>query len=72
MIDVRDSFFQENPFSFAPSGDTETSHSPPFFYIFTGVESRSIGACGWNGGWVKDCFGPEVRRSLIRWTLHAS
>lgn len=60
MIDVRDSFFQANPFGFTPSGEAEGARAPPFFYIFTGVESRTIGACGWNGGWIKDCFGPEV------------
>ena len=66
MIDVRDSYFQADPFSFTPSGTRRQPHSPPFFFAFTGVETRTIGACGWNGGWVKDCFGQDVS-SLELW-----
>lgn len=68
MIDVRDSMFQDNPFVFTPalvkdvSGGTmdDDYKSPSFFYAFKGVESRSIEQCGWNGGWIKDCFGQQV------------
>lgn len=34
--------------------------SPSHLYAFHGVESMKIGECGWNGGWVKDCFGDQV------------
>lgn len=61
MIDVRDSMFQSDPFAFTPT-------DKPFFHAFAGVESRTIGECGWNGGWVKDCFGESVR-PLLR-TMH--
>jgi len=68
MIDVRDSMFQANPFSFTPElvsdpaggAGTQDYISPSFFYAFKGVESRTIGQCGWNGGWIKDCFGMQV------------
>ena len=60
MIDVRDSFFQADPFSFTPSPSPGSLYSKSFFYIFTGVESRTIGQCGWNGGWIKVCFGDKV------------
>eukprot|EP01041_Mallomonas_annulata_P000697 gene697-1336_t len=50
MIDVRDSFFQSDPFLMLPAGQSA-------FYVFAGVEDKNIAACGWNGGWVRDCFG---------------
>ena len=56
LADVRDSMFQENPFSAFTTG----------FYAFNGVESRTIGECGWNGGWVKDCFGPKMLSEISR------
>jgi hypothetical protein len=80
MIDVRDTFFQSDPFSFLPtppskptitsttttssftavSSSSTSANSWPFFYVFRGVEDRSISQCGWNGGWVKDCFGENT------------
>ena len=53
MIDVRDSYFQLDPFSMLPSGQSK-------FYVFGGVEDKVIIDCGWNGGWVRDCFGEPV------------
>ena len=50
MIDVRDAFFQSDPFTMLPK---DTSG----FYVFQGVESIPIRECGWNSGWIKDCFG---------------
>jgi hypothetical protein len=44
LIDVRDSAFQGDPFKIVNS---------PGLYVFHGVESKTIGECGWNGGWVK-------------------
>ncbi len=52
MIDVRDSFFQSDPFKMIEEGTSQ-------FYTFKGVE-MAIGQCGWNGPWVSDCFGKEV------------
>jgi hypothetical protein len=39
-----------------------TAGTPPAsaFHVFKGVEDITIGECGWNGGWVKDCFGPTL------------
>jgi hypothetical protein len=53
MIDVRDSFFQSDPFEMIPLGTSA-------FFAFKGVELQ-IEQCGWNGPWVSDCFGMEVR-----------
>jgi len=50
MIDVRDAFFQSDPFAMLPP---DTSG----FHVFQGVESIPIRECGWNSGWIKDCFG---------------
>lgn len=59
MIDVRDSYFQSDPFvTIFPTNDGVTTSS--FFFVFQGVESIKISDCGWNGGWVKDCFGNEA------------
>jgi hypothetical protein len=53
MIDVRDSFFQADPFAFVPPSATS-------LHVFSGVESFPIKECGWNSGWINDCFGPAV------------
>ena len=53
MIDVRDSMFQGDPFEMI-SGENSA------FYTFKGVEDKLISQCGWNGGWIKDCFGEAV------------
>ena len=53
LIDVRDSYFQRDPFEMLPVGESA-------LYTFNGVESITLGQCGWNSGWVKDCFGQAV------------
>jgi len=53
MVDVRDTYFQSDPFDMLPL------HTSSFF-AFKGVETITIRDCGWNGGWVKDCFGSDV------------
>lgn len=55
MIDVRDSYFQSNPFNIITSNPAQKSQ----FHVFKGVD-MPIGQCGWNGPWVSDCFGNEV------------
>lgn len=59
MSDLRDTAFQADPFN-AILGQA----GPATLYTFHGVESRTIGQCGWNGGWVKDCFGEAKLRSI--------
>lgn len=60
MADVRDTCFQQNPFEIMLPSDKANVG----FYAFHGVESRSIGQCGWNGGWIRDCFGPEILQEM--------
>jgi len=52
LADVRDTYFQQNPFStIFPSGDDGDSG----LYVFS--EDSKIAACSWNSGWIRDCFG---------------
>lgn len=48
---MRDMAFQSDPFEIV---------SDEGLYVFNGVETMTIGKDGWNGGWVKDCFGQEI------------
>ena len=66
FADVRDTAFQANPFTSILEGDSHV------FYAFHGVESRTIGECGWNGGWIKDCFGEKKRRKLAKKSIICS
>ncbi len=56
MIDVRDSMFQKDPFSILPVYKPGAS----IFLAFRGVESKKISECGWNSGWIRDCFGQST------------
>lgn len=60
MIDVRDSYFQSDPFAIITSNPSQTSQ----FHVFQGVD-MPIGQCGWNGPWISDCFGNEVKISIF-------
>jgi hypothetical protein len=66
MIDVRDSFFQSDPFAFVTPTSTSRSGSRggESFHVFSGVESFPLKECGWNSGWVKDSFGAGVLNSI--------
>lgn len=59
MIDIRDSYFQSNPFQMIT-----TTEDKSYFYSFNGVETLSIRQCGWNGEWVRDCFGSDVLEEI--------
>ena len=50
LADARDTWFQRDPFTMLDVGQSG-------FYTFKGVENLLIKDCGWNGGWIKDCFG---------------
>ena len=63
MADVRDAMFQSDPFAIVTS---------PGFYAFHGIESRTIGECGWNGGWIRDCFGAQMLQKVSRKTIICS
>lgn len=56
MADVRDTAFQSDPFALLDGT----------FQAYHGVESRTIGECGWNGGWIRDCFGDKKLRALAQ------
>ncbi len=48
FADVRDTIFQRDPFSIIDK---------PGFYAFQEAVPTTIRQCGWNKGWVQDCFG---------------
>ncbi len=53
MADVRDSYFQLDPFAMLPLGQSG-------FLTFKGVEDKKIRECGWNGKWIEDCFAKST------------
>lgn len=55
FADVRDTAFQADPFRLLDGT----------FQTFQGV-SKKIGECGWNGGWIRDCFGEKKLRSVAQ------
>jgi len=50
FCDARDTVFQSDIFSRA---------SARGFYAFQEQRPRTIAECGWNSGWVQDCFGEK-------------
>jgi hypothetical protein len=65
MIDVRDSYFQSDPFTFMQApGSVSDGGKRHQFHVFNGVESFPIADCGWNSGWVKSCFGNTVLQDI--------
>ena len=57
LTDVRDTVFQGNPF-------THTDDRSSVFYAFQEARPGTIAACGWNSGWVKDCFGASALQAV--------
>eukprot|EP00771_Trimastix_marina_P001526 gnl/Trimastix_PCT/2605.p1 GENE.gnl/Trimastix_PCT/2605~~gnl/Trimastix_PCT/2605.p1 ORF type:complete len:356 (+),score=22.02 gnl/Trimastix_PCT/2605:57-1124(+) len=55
LLDARDCVFQMNPFEYL---------NEDAFYAFLERRGRSISQCGWNRGWVADCFGNSVANSI--------
>ena len=62
MVDVRDTFFQADPFVML-SPDTSA------FYAFKGVESKTIASCGWNGGWVSKIIHTYLHTVRISYNM---
>jgi hypothetical protein len=54
FADVRDTVFQGDLFA-----RLQGQGEPVGFYAFQEQRPGTIAACGWNSGWVKDCFGAE-------------
>lgn len=61
FVDARDTVFQSDIFSHMRNGEG--------LYVFQEQRPRTISECGWNSGWVKDCYGDaglaKVGRSVI-------
>lgn len=55
FADVRDTIFQGDVFAVA----AETPSAGRAFYAFQEQRPMTIAQCGWNSGWVKDCFGVD-------------
>jgi hypothetical protein len=51
-LDIRDSTFQISPFSLLTLNETR-------LFVFGEVAYSRIAECGWNSGWIRDCFGEE-------------
>lgn len=54
--DVRDVVFAADPFAHMAREGAENSALVPAFYAFLEAKPRTIAECGWNAGWVRDCF----------------
>lgn len=52
FADVRDTVFQLDPFPFV-EGDKMIG-------FYEAARGPNLAACGWNAGWVRDCFGQDV------------
>jgi hypothetical protein len=56
-LDIRDSAFQSDPFATFSYHNDSISSSSSKLYVFGETQYNMIGSCGWNSGWIKDCFG---------------
>lgn len=56
-LDARDSAFQTDPFQLFRKNEGK-------LFVFGEDQSATIGHCGWNSGWVKDCFGSRALDSI--------
>jgi hypothetical protein len=54
FADVRDTIFQTDIFAVASKSGLSSG-----FVAFQENKPTTIAQCGWNSGWVKDCFGVE-------------
>jgi hypothetical protein len=52
-LDIRDSTFQMSPFPLIDLNETR-------LFVFGEVAYSRIAECGWNSGWIRDCFGEEA------------
>lgn len=63
VTDVRDTVFQADPMALVPPEDRTSLH------VFEEVKGRAVHKCGWNTGWIRDCFHEQafqaVRDELI-------
>ena len=66
FADVRDVVFAADPFApMASAGAGAAGQAlAPAFYAFLEARPRTIAECGWNAGWVRDCFGEAGLREV--------
>ena len=57
FADVRDVVFAADPFARMAARDGGGGGPLPGFYAFLEAAPRTIAECGWNAGWVRDCYG---------------
>lgn len=57
MVDIRDTAFQSDPFALL-------REEAGVFHVFGEQPGVSIETCGWNSGWVKDCFGEDTYNAV--------
>jgi hypothetical protein len=62
FTDVRDTVFQGDPFA-ALAADLDAGGGEAM-YAFLEAKPRTIAECGWNAGWVRDCFGEAGLREV--------
>lgn len=60
LIDVRDSYFQADPFLLFD----KNAFGNDSFHVFVGNGKVQIENCGWNGPWIKDCFSSNVYNNV--------
>lgn len=68
LADIRDTFFQSDPFKHV-MGKHVNDDNPAFI---TYLESKRIRDCGWNRGWIQDCFANDVYSKLAQHTISCS
>eukprot|EP01031_Cornospumella_fuschlensis_P035751 gene35751-43367_t len=59
IVDARDTVFQTNPFALIKN-PLSTSNPMSLKGVHVFLEESIIGTCGWNKGWIVDCFGESV------------
>ena len=71
FADVRDTVFQRDPFVdlWAHVGREGLTDA---FFAFQEAAPRTLSQCGWNRGWIKDCFGAGVLVTVGRRVISCS
>jgi len=73
MTDVRDVYFQSEPFAMlpfpvAPGGDNAADgidQGRILVFQEDKIKDRIIQECEWNSGWIRDCFGAKVFSRVV-------
>jgi hypothetical protein len=65
FTDVRDVAFQADPFPWLPSNTSIAFQEGALVGI-------PIAECGWNSGWIKDCFGEKLKSAIQDFSIICS